>query len=43
MTFSELQTGFRALGTKIYSEEMTIWRRDNFKHKYLRARGELYV
>ncbi|MEE8440984.1 MAG: radical SAM protein [Spirochaetia bacterium] len=36
MTVSELASGFRGLGVKLYSEEFTNWRRSNFK-KYLRT------
>ncbi len=37
MSASELVAGFRNLAVRLYSEEMTHWRRENFKTKYLRA------
>ncbi len=37
MTAEELGEGFRRLGVRIYSEERTNWRRENFHRKYLRA------
>lgn len=40
MTVDELRVGFRHLGQKLYSEELTKWRRENFKRKYLRPTFE---
>jgi len=37
MTIEELESGFRQLVTRLYSEPMTRARRDNFQRKYLRA------
>ena len=37
MTSDELSEGFRQLGVRIYSEEITKWRRENFNRKYLAA------
>jgi radical SAM superfamily enzyme YgiQ (UPF0313 family) len=36
LTVDELRSGFRRLGEKLYSEELTKWRRENFNRKYLR-------
>jgi radical SAM superfamily enzyme YgiQ (UPF0313 family) len=36
MTADELRDGFRQLSVRLYSDEMTQWRRDTFNHKYLR-------
>jgi radical SAM superfamily enzyme YgiQ (UPF0313 family) len=36
MTASELRDGFRRLAERLYSEQLTEWRRDNFNRKYLR-------
>jgi len=45
MTVEELRGGFRELAGRLYSDELTHWRRDNFKEKYLRrtkqCEGEL--
>ncbi len=37
MTVSELQDGFRNLGERLYSDELTAWRKSNFK-EYLKAK-----
>ena len=37
MNGTELVAGFRDLARRLYCDEMTRWRRDNFKAKYLRA------
>lgn len=37
MTREELVTGFRNLARRLYSDEMTRWRRENFRLKYLRS------
>lgn len=37
MTAAELVGGFRDLARRLYGEEMTRWRRDNFKARYLGA------
>lgn len=39
MTFEELNEGFRNLGTELYSDELTNWRKDTFRKKYLRSKG----
>jgi len=36
MTVDELRSGFRHLGERLYSQELTKWRRENFNRKYLR-------
>jgi hypothetical protein len=36
MSVEELRTGFRRLGQRLYSKELTTWRRENFNRKYLR-------
>lgn len=36
MSVEELRDGFRRLVTRLYSEELVQWRRDNFNRKYLR-------
>ena len=38
MTVDELKEGFYGLSRRLYSDEMTAWRRDTFKSKYLRAK-----
>ncbi len=37
MTSDELSEGFRRLTVRIYGEEITKWRRENFNRKYLAA------
>ena len=37
MTVEQLRNGFYELSSRLYSDELTKWRRDNFKQKYLRA------
>lgn len=37
MSGAELVAGFHDLARRLYGEEMTSWRRENFKTKYLRA------
>ena len=37
MTVEQLRSGFYDLSNRLYSDELTKWRRDNFKQKYLRA------
>ena len=37
MSVSELRDGFRDLGMRLYSDELTTWRKSNFK-KYLKAK-----
>ncbi len=37
MTVDELRAGFHSLGVRLYGEEMTRWRRENFNRKYLRS------
>ena len=37
MTVDQLRNGFYDLSERLYSDELTKWRRDNFKQKYLRA------
>lgn len=37
MTVEQLRHGFYNLSSRLYSDELTKWRRDNFKQKYLRA------
>jgi radical SAM superfamily enzyme YgiQ (UPF0313 family) len=41
MTVDELRNGFLDLMRRLYSDELTKWRRDNFKQKYLRSRKHL--
>ncbi|MCU0918605.1 MAG: DUF4070 domain-containing protein, partial [Planctomycetes bacterium] len=36
MTVEELRAGLHDLGVRLYSEELTKWRRENFNRKYLR-------
>lgn len=36
MSAAELVDGFRDLAARLYDEEMTAWRRENFREKYLR-------
>jgi hypothetical protein len=36
MTVEELQDGFRQLAVRLYSDDFTKWRRENFNRKYLR-------
>ena len=36
MSIEELEAGFRGLAVRIYGQEETRWRRDNFNRKYLR-------
>jgi radical SAM superfamily enzyme YgiQ (UPF0313 family) len=36
MTVEELRSGFIRLGERLYSQELTGWRRENFNRKYLR-------
>lgn len=36
MSVDELRAGFRRLGERLYCNEMTKWRRENFNRKYLR-------
>ncbi|MEX2317259.1 MAG: radical SAM protein [Pirellulales bacterium] len=36
MTALELRSGFRQLGQRLYAEDLTKWRRENFNRKYLR-------
>ena len=36
MTAEELRGGFRQLAKRLYSQELTKWRRENFNHKFLR-------
>jgi radical SAM superfamily enzyme YgiQ (UPF0313 family) len=36
MNAEELRTGFRRLAERLYSQELTNWRRENFKRKFLR-------
>jgi radical SAM superfamily enzyme YgiQ (UPF0313 family) len=36
MSADELRTGFRRLVERLYREELTKWRRENFKRKFLR-------
>lgn len=36
MTVEELRNGFHRLAKRLYSEEMTLWRRENFKRHYFR-------
>jgi radical SAM superfamily enzyme YgiQ (UPF0313 family) len=41
MTVEELRDGFRALAVRLYAEDITRWRKENFNRKYLRpARHE---
>lgn len=39
MSAEELTTGFRNLARRLYSAEMTAWRREIFKEKYYRLTG----
>jgi radical SAM superfamily enzyme YgiQ (UPF0313 family) len=41
MTVEELRAGFHDLGVRLYSEELTRWRRENFNRKYLRPARHL--
>ncbi|MEX2382152.1 MAG: hypothetical protein WD490_07205 [Opitutales bacterium] len=41
MSRSELREGFRSLAGRLYSEELTNWRRENFKRHYLRGGNAL--
>jgi radical SAM superfamily enzyme YgiQ (UPF0313 family) len=36
MTVEELQDGFRQLAVRLYCDDITKWRRENFNRKYLR-------
>jgi len=36
MSREQLRAGFQRLGEKLYREDMTRWRRENFQRKYLR-------
>ena len=36
MSVEELRRGFHRLALQLYSEEMTVWRRENFKRRYFR-------
>ncbi len=36
MSVEELRNGFHRLAKRLYSEEMTAWRRENFKRRYFR-------
>ena len=36
MTVEELREGFHRLAVRLYSDELTNWRRENFNRKYLR-------
>ncbi len=36
MTVEELQDGFRQLAVRLYGDDITTWRRENFNRKYLR-------
>jgi radical SAM superfamily enzyme YgiQ (UPF0313 family) len=36
MSVDELRTGFRRLGERLYRDDLTKWRRENFNRKYLR-------
>jgi radical SAM superfamily enzyme YgiQ (UPF0313 family) len=38
MTVDELRQGFHDLTERLYSPEMTTWRKTNFAEKYLRSR-----
>ena len=37
MSVEELQAGFHRLAVKLYGDELSQWRRENFRRKYLRA------
>ena len=37
MTVDELREGFHRLAVRLYSEDLTKWRRETFARKYLRA------
>jgi len=42
MTVEELRDGFRRLSVRLYADDITRWRKENFNHKYLRpARHDL--
>ncbi len=42
MTVEELRDGFRRLSVRLYADEITRWRKENFNQKYLRpARHDL--
>jgi radical SAM superfamily enzyme YgiQ (UPF0313 family) len=43
MSGTELVAGFRDLARRLYCDEMTRWRRDNFKGKYLRAAHDFFT
>ena len=36
MSAEELRAGFRQLVQRLYSQDLTKWRRENFNRKYLR-------
>ena len=36
MSVDELREGFRRLAVRLYSDDLTRWRRENFNRKYLR-------
>jgi len=36
MSVEELRRGLHGLAKRLYSEEMTDWRRENFKRRYFR-------
>jgi radical SAM superfamily enzyme YgiQ (UPF0313 family) len=38
MTVNELQQGFHQLTERLYGDDFTAWRRQNFRDKYLRSR-----
>ncbi|MGI9456020.1 MAG: radical SAM protein [Aeoliella sp.] len=38
MTAEELRDGFYDLGARLYADDISAWRRENFKRKYLRSR-----
>jgi hypothetical protein len=37
MTAEELREGFHRLAARLYSDELTKWRRENFNSKFLRG------
>ena len=37
MTVEELRAGLHHLGVRLYGEELTEWRKENFNRKYLRT------
>ena len=41
MSRSELTGGFRDLAQRLYADDLTRWRRDNFRNRYLRTTREL--